>query len=145
MGCWINRWKRRLAICRAGGTESHLHLSVSTDQSDFIRCFGSRPAHFCRTAMRYWDIVRTGHQLLTAAGYKQYKKHQHAKQGAYQCQHNLNLLAIWHSHCSIIGCTARTAKSPPPSDGHSACRKTHHPRGGFIQGKMKQRDVGYRI
>ncbi len=71
---------------------------------------------------------RTGHQLLTAAGYQQYETSAYAKPG-YQCQHNLN---YWRFGDYIgIGCGAH-GKVTFPDGRILRTTKTRHPR-GFMQ------------
>jgi oxygen-independent coproporphyrinogen-3 oxidase len=85
-----------------------------------------------------WDIFERGHQLLSAAGYRQYETSAYAKPG-YQCQHNLN---YWRFGDYLgIGCGAHGKLTF--SDGRILrTAKTKHPR-GFMQGKYmdKQHEV----
>lgn len=85
-----------------------------------------------------WDIFERGHQLLSAAGYRQYETSAYAKPG-YQCHHNLN---YWRFGDYLgIGCGAHGKLTF--SDGRILrTAKTKHPR-GFMQGKYmdKQHEV----
>ncbi|EOI3467405.1 radical SAM family heme chaperone HemW [Cronobacter turicensis] len=99
--------------------------------------FGSRPP-VLPDDDALWDIFEQGHQLLTAAGYKQYETSAYAKPG-YQCQHNLN---YWRFGDYLgIGCGAHGKVTL--ADGRILrTAKTRHPR-GYMTGNYldKQHEV----
>ncbi|MFE8117666.1 radical SAM family heme chaperone HemW [Brenneria goodwinii] len=99
--------------------------------------FGSRPPKLPDDDA-LWDIYEQGHQLLSAAGYRQYETSAYAKPG-YQCQHNLN---YWRFGDYLgIGCGAHGKLTF--SDGRILRTvKTRHPR-GYMRGNYldKQHEV----
>jgi len=95
--------------------------------------FGSRPP-VLPDDDSLWEIFEQGHQLLTAAGYRQYETSAYAKPG-YQCQHNLN---YWRFGDYLgIGCGAH-GKVTFPDGRILRTAKTRHPR-GYMQGTYRDR------
>ncbi|WP_312412583.1 radical SAM family heme chaperone HemW [Pseudescherichia sp.] len=95
--------------------------------------FGSRPP-VLPDDDALWEIFEQGHQLLTAAGYRQYETSAYAKPG-YQCQHNLN---YWRFGDYLgIGCGAH-GKVTFPDGRILRTAKTRHPR-GYMQGTYRDR------
>lgn len=95
--------------------------------------FGSRPP-LLPDDDSLWEIFEQGHQLLTAAGYRQYETSAYAKPG-YQCQHNLN---YWRFGDYLgIGCGAH-GKVTFPDGRILRTAKTRHPR-GYMQGTYRDR------
>lgn len=87
-----------------------------------------------------WDIFEQGHQLLTAAGYRQYETSAYAKPG-FQCEHNLN---YWRfGDYLAIGCGAHGKLSF--SHGEILrFSKTKHPK-GYLRGEYlyEEKNVPY--
>ncbi len=81
--------------------------------------------------------IRTGHQLLTAAGYQQYETSAYAKPGL-SVPAQSQLLAFWRLHRYWL----RRGKVTFPDGRILRTTKTRHPR-GFMQGRYleSQRDV----
>ncbi|WP_312213040.1 radical SAM family heme chaperone HemW [Pseudescherichia sp.] len=95
--------------------------------------FGSRPP-VLPDDDALWEIFEQGHQLLTAAGYRQYETSAYAKPD-YQCQHNLN---YWRFGDYLgIGCGAH-GKVTFPGGRILRTAKTRHPR-GYMQGTYRDR------
>lgn len=87
--------------------------------------FGSRPPVLPEDET-LWDIQEQGHQLLLAAGYRQYEISAYAKPG-YECQHNLN---YWQFGDYLgIGCGAHGKITLPAEDRIIRTAKVKHPKG----------------
>ena len=87
-----------------------------------------------------WDIFEQGHQLLTAAGYRQYETSAYAKPG-FQCEHNLN---YWRfGDYLAIGCGAH-GKLSFSHGGILRFSKTKHPK-GYLRGEYlyEEKNVPY--
>ena len=87
-----------------------------------------------------WDIFEQGHQLLTAAGYRQYETSAYAKPG-FQCKHNLN---YWRfGDYLAIGCGAH-GKLSFSHGGILRFSKTKHPK-GYLRGEYlyEEKNVPY--
>ncbi len=87
--------------------------------------FGSRPPVLPEDET-LWDIQEQGHQLLLAAGYRQYEISAYAKPG-YECRHNLN---YWQFGDYLgIGCGAHGKITLPAEDRIIRTAKVKHPKG----------------
>jgi oxygen-independent coproporphyrinogen-3 oxidase len=87
--------------------------------------FGSRPPVLPEDET-LWDIQEQGHQLLLAAGYRQYEISAYAKPG-YECRHNLN---YWQFGDYLgIGCGAHGKITLPTEDRIIRTAKVKHPKG----------------
>ena len=87
-----------------------------------------------------WDIFEQGHQLLTAAGYRQYETSAYAKPG-FQGEHNLN---YWRfGDYLAIGCGAH-GKLSFSHGGILRFSKTKHPK-GYLRGEYlyEEKNVPY--
>ena len=73
-----------------------------------------------------WDIYQQGHQLLEAAGYRQYEVSAYAKPG-HQSRHNRN---YWQFGDYLgIGCGARSKVTLAEQNRILRCEKVKHPQG----------------
>ena len=87
--------------------------------------FGSRPPVLPEDET-LWDIQEQGHQLLLAAGYRQYEISAYAKPG-FECRHNLN---YWHFGDYLgVGCGAHGKITMPAEDRIIRTAKVKHPKG----------------
>lgn len=87
--------------------------------------FGARPPKLPEEEI-LWEIQERGHELLLAAGYRQYEISAYAREG-YQCQHNLN---YWRFGDYIgIGCGAHGKLTLPHSNSVIRRVKVKHPKG----------------
>ena len=87
--------------------------------------FGSRPPVLPEDET-LWDIQEQGHQLLLAAGYRQYEISAYAKPG-FECRHNLN---YWQFGDYLgIGCGAHGKITMPAEDRIIRTVKVKHPKG----------------
>ncbi len=87
--------------------------------------FGSRPPVLPEDET-LWDIQEQGHQLLLAAGYRQYEISAYAKPG-FECRHNLN---YWQFGDYLgIGCGAHGKITMPAEDRIIRTAKVKHPKG----------------
>ena len=87
--------------------------------------FGARPPKLPEEEI-LWEIQERGHELLLAAGYRQYEISAYSREG-YQCQHNLN---YWRFGDYLgIGCGAHGKLSDPHSGTIHRTVKIKHPKG----------------
>ena len=87
--------------------------------------FGSRPPVLPEDET-LWDIQEQGHQLLLAAGYRQYEISAYAKPG-FECRHNLN---YWQFGDYLgIGCGAHGKITMPAEARIIRTVKVKHPKG----------------
>ena len=87
--------------------------------------FGSRPPVLPGDET-LWDIQEQGHQLLLAAGYRQYEISAYAKPG-FECRHNLN---YWQFGDYLgIGCGAHGKITMPAEARIIRTVKVKHPKG----------------
>lgn len=94
--------------------------------------FGSRPPVLPEDDI-LWDIQEQGHQLLTAAGYRQYEISAYAKPG-FECRHNLN---YWHFGDYLgIGCGAHGKITLPEENRIIRTAKVKHPKGYLDQTRV---------
>ncbi len=93
--------------------------------------FGSRPPRLPEDET-LWDIQEQGHQLLAAAGYRQYEISAYAKPG-FECRHNLN---YWRFGDYLgIGCGAHGKLTLPASGEIIRTVKVKHPKGYLDPGR----------
>lgn len=105
--------------------------------------FGSKPPRLPEEDT-LWEIQDQGHELLLAAGYRQYEISAYAKPG-YECRHNLN---YWQFGDYLgIGCGAHGKITLPQEDRIVRMAKKRHPR-GYLDPEVPfiehQRDVHHR-
>ncbi len=87
--------------------------------------FGARPPRLPEDDT-LWEIQERGHELLEAAGYRQYEISAYAKPG-FECQHNLN---YWRFGDYLgIGCGAHGKLSDPQTGAIHRTVKIKHPKG----------------
>ena len=87
--------------------------------------FGARPPKLPEEEI-LWEIQERGHELLLAAGYRQYEISAYSREG-YQCQHNLN---YWRFGDYLgIGCGAHGKLTLPQSNSVIRRVKVKHPKG----------------
>ena len=87
--------------------------------------FGARPPRLPEDDT-LWEIQEQGHELLLAAGYRQYEISAYAKPG-FECQHNLN---YWRFGDYLgIGCGAHGKLTDPASGAVQRRVKIKHPKG----------------
>ncbi|MCK7459348.1 radical SAM family heme chaperone HemW [Idiomarina aminovorans] len=73
-----------------------------------------------------WEIYQQGHQLLEAAGYRQYEVSAYAKPG-HQSRHNRN---YWQYGDYLgVGCGAHSKVTLPQQNQILRCEKVKHPKG----------------
>ncbi|MBP8039413.1 MAG: radical SAM family heme chaperone HemW [Aeromonadaceae bacterium] len=87
--------------------------------------FGARPPRLPEDDT-LWEIQERGHELLLAAGYRQYEISAYAKPG-FECQHNLN---YWRFGDYLgIGCGAHGKLTDPHTGTIHRTVKIKHPKG----------------
>lgn len=87
--------------------------------------FGARPPRLPEDDT-LWEIQERGHELLVAAGYRQYEISAYAKPG-FECQHNLN---YWRFGDYLgIGCGAHGKLTDPHTGAIHRTVKIKHPKG----------------
>ena len=87
--------------------------------------FGARPPRLPEDDI-LWEIQEQGHELLLAAGYRQYEISAYAKPG-FECQHNLN---YWRFGDYLgIGCGAHGKLTDPHTGTIHRTVKIKHPKG----------------
>ncbi|MBP8064728.1 MAG: radical SAM family heme chaperone HemW [Aeromonadaceae bacterium] len=87
--------------------------------------FGARPPRLPEDDT-LWEIQEQGHELLLAAGYRQYEISAYAKPG-FECQHNLN---YWRFGDYLgIGCGAHGKLTDPHTGTIHRTVKIKHPKG----------------
>ena len=87
--------------------------------------FGARPPRLPEDDT-LWEIQERGHELLVAAGYRQYEISAYAKPG-FECQHNLN---YWRFGDYLgIGCGAHGKLTDPHTGTIHRTVKIKHPKG----------------
>ena len=87
--------------------------------------FGARPPRLPEDDT-LWEIQELGHELLLAAGYRQYEISAYAKPG-FECQHNLN---YWRFGDYLgIGCGAHGKLTDPHTGTIHRTVKIKHPKG----------------
>ncbi len=87
--------------------------------------FGARPPRLPEDDT-LWEIQERGHELLLAAGYRQYEISAYAKPG-FECRHNLN---YWRFGDYLgIGCGAHGKLTDPQTDAIHRTVKIKHPKG----------------
>ncbi len=87
--------------------------------------FGARPPRLPEDDT-LWEIQERGHELLLAAGYRQYEISAYAKPG-FECQHNLN---YWRFGDYLgIGCGAHGKLTDPHTGAIHRTVKIKHPKG----------------
>ena len=87
--------------------------------------FGARPPRLPEDDT-LWAIQERGHELLLAAGYRQYEISAYAKPG-FECQHNLN---YWRFGDYLgIGCGAHGKLTDPHTGTIHRTVKIKHPKG----------------